>query len=75
MHTLDELPIGQLGLIVDCGNDAIAMRLMELGLFVGEQVKRTGQTPWGDPLEYTVNGVRMSLRRNEASRIQIELID
>ncbi len=74
--TLDELKIGQRAAVVDCsGNDLITIRLMEMGFVEGEQIERTGQAPLGDPLEFLINGTRLSLRRVEARRVTIQILD
>ncbi len=74
--TLDELLNGQKAEIIDCeGNDALACRLLEMGLVPGEIVSRTGQAPLGDPLEFLIQGTRISLRKQEANRIRIQLHD
>lgn len=57
------------------GDDAIAVRLMEMGLIEGEEIRRVGQAPLGDPIEYAVCGYRITLRASEASRVRIEAID
>jgi Fe2+ transport system protein FeoA len=54
------------------GTDAIAARLMEMGLLPGEEVQHIGTAPMGDPIEFSVYGYRISLRREEALRVQIE---
>lgn len=72
MTTLNELRIGQRARIVDVtGDDAIAIRLMEMGLTEGEDVEFLGAAPLGDPLEFAVRGYRISLRRSEAARVVI----
>ena len=64
--TLNDLQEGQHGTILDVeGNDAIAARLLEMGLI-------PGQAPMGDPVEFSVVGYRLSLRRIEARRVRIE---
>ena len=75
-HTLDQLHNGQHCIVVDCaGNDVTAIRLMEMGLVPGERVERTGQAPLGDPLEFVINGTRLSLRKSEAQRVTVQLLD
>ncbi len=60
--------------IVDIqGDDGIAFRLFEMGLTQGEEVKLVGVAPLGDPLEFELRGYRLSLRKSEANRVQIEL--
>ena len=73
MTTLDTLPVGQSALIAEIdGSDAIAIRLMEMGLTEGEQIKVLAVAPLGDPVEYEIRGYRLSLRRTEARRVQIQ---
>lgn len=72
MPTLNDLAVGGTGRILDIdGADAIAVRLMEMGLIEGEEVTLLGAAPLGDPLEFRVRGYRISLRRAEAGRVQI----
>ena len=74
MTTLCELRvIGQRGRIVEVtGDDAISVRLMEMGLIDGEEIELLGFAPLGDPAEYLIRGYRLSLRKAEAARVQIE---
>ena len=71
-RTLDSLVAGERGVIasVDCP-PVIARRLMELGLIPGTEVEMIRRAPLGDPLEITVRGVHLSLRRSEARRIDV----
>ncbi len=71
-QTLDKLAEGQQAIIIDVdGDDAIAVRLLEMGLTDGESIRSLGAAPLGDPLEFEVRGYRISLRINEASRVLI----
>jgi Fe2+ transport system protein FeoA len=54
------------------GADALAARLMEMGLLPGEVVEMVGRAPMGDPIEYAVYGYRISLRAVEAARVRID---
>lgn len=75
MTTLDLLNEGQKARILDVsGEDAIAVRLMEMGLTDGEEVEHLGCAPLGDPIEFLIRGYRLSLRSTEASRIIVERI-
>lgn len=72
--SLNTLAVGKRGLIVDItGDDAIAVRLMEMGLTEGEPITYLGAAPLGDPREFEIRGYRISLRTNEAQRVQITL--
>ena len=73
MATLAELPRGATARVADVtGDDTLAARLMEMGLIRGEPVTFLGTAPLGDPLEFTVCGYRISLRRSEAARVVVE---
>jgi len=70
--TLDKLPPGHSARVVSIdGQDAIAMRLMEMGLLEGESLELLGAAPWGDPLDIRVRGYRLSLRVSEARRVHV----
>ena len=74
--TLDRLARGQRAVIVRVGGDRVLRRrLLDMGLVHGETVTLTGTAPLGDPLELTVKGYHLSLRKSDAHCIQVELID
>ncbi|NNJ27512.1 ferrous iron transport protein A [Alienimonas chondri] len=71
--TLAELPSGRPARIVDVtGDDSLAARLMEMGLIPGEEIVFHRAAPLGDPLEFSVCGYRISLRKTEAARVIVE---
>ena len=73
MKTLAQLSIGSRGKIAGVdGCDELSCRLMEMGLTPGVEVRLVGVAPFGDPLELELRGYRLSVRKNEASRVQIE---
>ena len=74
MH-LGEVEIGYRARVqrVD-GVDDISMRLLEMGLTPGVLVSILGAAPFGDPIEVDVRGYRLSLRRSEAARVQVESV-
>ena len=72
-RSLADLAKGAAGTVADVtGDDALAARLMEMGLVPGEAVTFVGAAPLGDPLEFSLRGGRLSLRRTEAARVLIE---
>jgi ferrous iron transport protein A len=74
--TLDTLHDGQVARIRDVvGDDAIAVRLMEMGLTDGEIIELVGRAPLGDPIEFQIRGYRLSLRSEEARRVLIDSAD
>ena len=73
MTTLDSLKEGAKAFIVDVvGDDAVAVRLMEMGLTEGEEIEVIGFAPMGDPIEFLIRGYRVSLRSSEAQRVQVQ---
>lgn len=72
MTTLDQMKVGTAATVEQVvGLDDIALRLMEMGLTPGVDIKVIGEAPLGDPLELEVRGYRLSVRRSEAKRIEV----
>ena len=70
LFSLDELGQGESAIIVEIlGDDAVASRLMEMGLIEDEPISMIGKAPMGDPTEFAVRGYRISLRKNESTRV------
>ncbi|MBS5548666.1 MAG: ferrous iron transport protein B [Oscillospiraceae bacterium] len=72
-RTLQELSPGECGMIVSVGNQsgAVKRRLVDMGLTPGTVVKVTKIAPLGDPLEVSLRGYELSLRKEDAGQIQI----
>lgn len=74
MRTLAELPVGASAKVARIeGQDELACRLMEMGLTPGVSVRILGMAPLGDPLELEVRGYRLSVRKSEAKRVEIQM--
>lgn len=72
---LADLKVGQRGTVTQViGEDPLALRLMEMGLIEGEVVRLLGTAPMGEPLEFAYRSSRLSLRKQEAIRVEIELV-
>ncbi|MBW9170148.1 FeoA family protein [Clostridium estertheticum] len=52
----------------------IRRRIMDMGITIGVQLVVEGKAPMGDPIEIQVRGYKLSLRKNEAKDIMVELI-
>ncbi|HEV8069349.1 MAG TPA: ferrous iron transport protein A [Planctomycetaceae bacterium] len=75
METLDQLKAGTRAIIREIdGDDGVSVRLLEMGLTEGEEIEVVGFAPFGDPIEFRVRGYRISLRANEARRLQVERV-
>ena len=73
MTRLSELKIGSSGRVAQVhGTDAISIRLMEMGVTTGVDVAVIGAAPLGDPIELELRGYRLSVRRSEAERVELE---
>lgn len=73
---LSTLKPGQRGKILklDSSIGPIRRRLMDMGVIPGETVKVEKVAPMGDPIEITVKSYNLSLRKNEAKGIEIEVL-
>lgn len=75
MPLLSELTIGERGRVTEVATSgAIGVRLLEMGLVPGVEVKLLGAAPWGDPLEFELLGYRLSLRKAEAAHVTVALV-
>ena len=54
------------------GEGAIKRRIMDMGLTKGVEVHVRKAAPFGDPIEVTVRGYELSLRKEDAEMIEIE---
>ena len=73
MSLLADLPIGARGRVsAILGADELSVRLLEMGLTPGVEVALVGAAPLGDPLELELRGYRLSVRRTEAARVEID---
>ena len=73
--SLNLLSPGQQGQIVRVNGPAIARRrLLEMGLVRGETISVERVAPLGDPVEFTIKGYHLSLRRRNAADIDVALV-
>ena len=72
-RTLDALQPGEETKIVELrAAEETAHRLMEMGLLPGTPLRVVRFAPLGDPVEISVRGYHLSLRRTEAAEIVVE---
>ena len=75
MNRLAELRVGQKARVRQIvGTNEISMRLLEMGLTPGVDVRLLGTAPLGDPLELELRGYRLSVRKSEAALVEIEIL-
>ena len=72
--TLDKLPLGQEAVITAVGGEgALRCRLLDMGLIPKTRVRVEKVAPLGDPLELRVRGYSLSLRKEDAGQIEVEV--
>lgn len=71
--TLDRIRPGQKCRILQVSEGHnLSQRLMELGLLAGVNVEVVRLAPFGDPMELILRGYHLSLRKSEASLVEVE---
>lgn len=74
MATLRELEVGQTAIVKKItGEGAIRRRIMDMGITKGVELYLRKVAPLGDPIELTVRGYELSLRKSDAEMIEIEI--
>ena len=73
MKTLNVIPVGATTRIVRLhGEGAVKRRIMDMGITKGAVVAMRKVAPLGDPIELTVRGYELSIRKGEAALIEVE---
>ena len=73
MKTLREVPVGATVRVVKLhGEGAVKRRIMDMGITRGTQVYVRKVAPLGDPIEVTVRGYELSLRKADAAMIEVD---
>ena len=72
MKTLKDVKVGQRATVARLhGEGALKRRIMDMGITRGVEVLVRKVAPLGDPMEITVRGYELSLRKAEAERIEV----
>ncbi len=73
MKNLREVPVGGRAKVVRIhGEGAVKRRIMDMGITRGVEVFVRKVAPLGDPIEITVRGYELSLRKADAESIEVE---
>lgn len=73
MKTLRHIGIGETAKVVKLhGEGAVKRRIMDMGITKGVEVIIRKVAPLGDPIEVTVRGYELSLRKADADMIEVE---
>ncbi|MBQ7433277.1 MAG: ferrous iron transport protein A [Lachnospiraceae bacterium] len=73
MKTLNEIPCGQTVKVKKLtGSGPVKRRIMDMGITKGIEIYVRKVAPLGDPVEVTVRGYELSLRKADAVMIEVE---
>ena len=73
MRTLKEVKVGETVKVVKlCGEGAVKRRIMDMGITKGVEIFVRKVAPLGDPVEVTVRGYELSLRKADAEMVFVE---
>ncbi len=72
MKTLKDVPVGGSATVAKLhGEGALRRHLMDMGLIKGTPVSVRKVAPLGDPIELTVRGYELSIRKEEAANVEV----
>ena len=72
MRTIDDLTIGESGMISQVGGEgALRLRFLDMGLIPGTTVTLRKIAPMGDPSQIQVRGYELTIRREDARKIDL----
>ena len=75
MKKLSEFDIGEKGVVRSVtGEPKIRRRLFDMGVTPGAEVYLKKRAPLGDPIEVTIRGYELSLRKIEAEQVLTEVL-
>ena len=74
VKTLNNCAIGERGIIKSVGGEGkIRRRLFDMGVTPGAEVMLRKKAPLGDPIEVTLRGYELTLRKTEAACVMLEV--
>jgi len=73
MPNATELKAGEKALIKHITDNELSLKLLEMGCIPGNEIQLKYIAPLGDPICIYVEGYLLALRKEEASKIEIEL--
>ena len=72
--TLDELKIGQSAVITKVGGDgALRQHFLDMGVIPGSELTLVKFAPMGDPMQLLIHGYELTLRKDDAAKIDIDI--
>ncbi len=74
MKSLDTLKLGDQAIIRYFNNNLLSSKLIEMGCLPGEQIAVSKIAPFGCPISISISGYELSLRKEEAATVTVELV-
>ena len=71
--TLDSISLNQQVQITAIPASAISQKLTEMGLTKGQKITAIFKAPFGDPIAYEINGNVISMRKEEAMHVEVQV--
>ncbi|MGB7394014.1 MAG: FeoA family protein [Pricia sp.] len=75
MVTVAQLKRGQKGIIREFSDDALPIKLLELGCLPGNEIELLHIAPFNDPIYVNVNGCHLAIRRETAILIELDILE
>lgn len=72
---LTQLSYGKKAVITKVNGQILALKLFEMGILPGEEVELENVAPFGDPIAINLSESKVCLRMQDASCVEIKLID
>ena len=73
MNNLKQVPVGEKAKVVKIhGEGAVKRRIMDMGITRGTEIYVRKVAPLGDPVEVTVRGYELSIRKADAAMVDVE---
>ena len=73
MNTLKQAKVGQTATVVKLhGEGAVKRRIMDMGITKGSELYIRKVAPLGDPVEITVRGYELTVRKDDAQCVQVK---
>ncbi len=74
MITLDQLKVGEIGIVKSISDEEIKRRFLDIGLLVGTKVECVLESPFHNPKAYLIKGAMIAIRISDAKNIWVEVI-
>ncbi len=74
MKLLSQLTVGEKGTVLAVrGEGAVRRRLFDMGITPGAEIYLRKKAPLGDPIEISLRGYELTLRKSEAANVEIKV--